>query len=250
MAEQRIIVARISKTDHPRILHLVEVEKRKVVEVAAKYGCTPANIYALLGKMRRTRAEEGGMDSRAPDSMNIVPPLDNQLHRLAEVMTAPAEAAGPSDLFAEAAVKVMVPPTHDVDPVAEVRAPATVVQTHAVPNLKASATAPSSGGKDQMHMLLPAAPIDWPASSVALVKDLPKKVASAGRTGTGGSLAKTGFGLTMRTADGDENITPFRSLDDLLSAIKPILRSAARSPDAVWFSIQPVDLAALDVDAA
>ena len=56
--------------------------------------------------------------------------------------------------------------------------------------------------------------------------------------------------LMMRTAEGDENLTPFRSLDDLLSAIKPILRAAARSPDAVWFCIQPVDLASLDSDAA
>ena len=53
----------------------------------------------------------------------------------------------------------------------------------------------------------------------------------------------------MRTPEGDENLTPFRSLDDLLSAVKPILRAAARSPDAVWFSIQPVDLATLDSDA-
>ena len=56
--------------------------------------------------------------------------------------------------------------------------------------------------------------------------------------------------LVMRTAEGEENMTPFRSLDDLLSAVKPILRAAARSPDAVWFSIQPVDLASLDSDAA
>ena len=54
----------------------------------------------------------------------------------------------------------------------------------------------------------------------------------------------------MRTAEGDESVTPFRSLDDLLSAVKPILRAAARSPDAVWFSIQSIDLAALESDAA
>ena len=68
--------------------------------------------------------------------------------------------------------------------------------------------------------------------------------------GLGAALAKPGMALMMRTADGEENLTPFRSLDDLLSAVKPILRAAARSPDAVWFSIQPVDLAALDSDAA
>ena len=153
-------------------------------------------------------------------------------------------------MFAEAAVEVTAPSSHDVDPVAEVRAPAMVAQTPVLSNLNAYTTAPSSSRNDQLHMTLPAAPADRPASSLALVEDLPRKVASAGRTGTGSPLMKTGFGLAMRTADGDENITSFRSLDDLLSAIKPILRSAARSQDAVWFSIQPVDLATLDVDAA
>ena len=58
------------------------------------------------------------------------------------------------------------------------------------------------------------------------------------------------MGLIMRTLDGEETMTPFRSLDDLLSAIKPILRAGARSPEPVWFSLQPVDLATIDVDAA
>lgn len=243
-------MARISKTDHPRILHLVEVDRRKVVDVAAEYGCTPANIYALLGKMRRTRAEEGVADSRAIESTSAISPPGDQLHELAQATTALSEVAGPSDLFAGAAIEVTAPPTHDVDPVAELHVPATVATTPAASNLRASATAPSSTGSDQLHMTLPAAPADRPASFLALVKDLPKKAASAGHAGTGSTLAKAGFGLAMRTADGDENVTPFRSLDDLLSAIKPILRSAARSPDTVWFSIQPVDLATLEVDAA
>jgi transposase-like protein len=66
----------------------------------------------------------------------------------------------------------------------------------------------------------------------------------------GGKLAKPGMGLLMRTPDGEETMTPFRSLDDLLSAIKPMLRAGARSPEPVWFSLQPVDLSTIDVDAA
>jgi transposase-like protein len=66
----------------------------------------------------------------------------------------------------------------------------------------------------------------------------------------GGKLAKPGMGLLMRTTDGEETMTPFRSIDDLLSAIKPILRAGARSPEPVWFSLQPVDLSTIDVDAA
>jgi hypothetical protein len=66
----------------------------------------------------------------------------------------------------------------------------------------------------------------------------------------GAKLAKPGMGLVMRTPDGEETVTPFRSIDDLLSAIKPILRAGARSPEAVWFSLQRVDLSTVDVDAA
>ena len=243
-------MARISKADHPRILHLVEVERRKVVEVAAEYGCTPANIYALLGKMRRVRAEEGVADGRATERASATSSSGDQPHGLAEATTAASEAAGPSDLFAEAAVEVTAPPNHVAGRTGEVVTPDTVTQLATVSDRKVSATASSSSGSDQLDMTLPAAPADRPASSVALVKDLPKKAASAGQARTGPTLAKAGFGLAMRTADGDETITPFRSLDDLLSAIKPILRSAARSPDAVWFSIQPIDLAMLEVDAA
>ena len=69
-------------------------------------------------------------------------------------------------------------------------------------------------------------------------------------SGVGAKLAKTGFALAMRAAEEDENLTPFRSLEDLLAAIKPILRSAVRSTDPIWFSIRPIDLSTLDSDAA
>lgn len=57
---------------------------------------------------------------------------------------------------------------------------------------------------------------------------------------------KSGYALTMRTSDVEEAVNPLRSLEDLLSAAKPFLRNAARSPEPVWFSIQPVDLATLE----
>jgi hypothetical protein len=89
----------------------------------------------------------------------------------------------------------------------------------------------------------PAAPPPPPVS--ATVTELPRK-----RGGIGASLAKPGFGLTMRAGDGDENMTPFRSLEDLLSAVKPILRASAKNPEPVWFSIQPIDLTTIEFDAA
>ena len=50
----------------------------------------------------------------------------------------------------------------------------------------------------------------------------------------------------MRTSDGEEAVHPFRSLEELLSAAKPILRTAARSAKPIWFSIQQVDLDTLE----
>jgi len=94
---------------------------------------------------------------------------------------------------------------------------------------------------------VPAAAAARPAAALVQPREEPRRPAPAG---LGGKLAKPGMGLMMRTPDGEETMTPFRSLDDLLSAIKPILRAGARSPEPVWFSLQPVDLATVDVDAA
>ena len=98
MVEQAVFMARISKTDHSRILHLVEVERRKVVEVAAEYGCTPANIYALLGKMRRNRIQDGA-DGKTMGSTATEPPSGAQRHEPAETTAASPEVADPPDLF-------------------------------------------------------------------------------------------------------------------------------------------------------
>jgi hypothetical protein len=184
-------MARIRKADHPSILKAIDEERRPVASVAADYGCTPANIYALL---RRLRA--------------AVPPAP-----VAQVASPPAAEAPPAaDLFA--------PP----------------------PEGQAVASAD------------PPPPQVASARPDATVTDLPRRAPpqaqpAAGRP-VGAKLAKPGYGLVMRTAEGEETTAPFRSLEDLLTAIKPILRAAARDPDPVWFSIQPLDLAAVEFDAA
>ena len=162
-------MARIGRTDHARILELIDGEGRKVVDVAAQYGCTPANIYAICSRLRRL--------TPAPS---------------AELPVAATPAS---------------PDRHK-------------------PDLFAS----------------PASPM--PSSVTELPRHPPDRV------GIGARLAKPGYGLAMRTADGEESLAPFASLDDLLTAIKPILRASARSPDPVWFSIRPIDLAAVETDAA
>jgi hypothetical protein len=188
-------MARILKQDHAKILHLADVEKRKVADIAADYGCKPANIHALLGKLRRT-AQEQEKVSAGPEPAPEAPPV-----------AAIAEAAPAADLFAAAEgaqSKHPMPPTIGAQPATQDRA------------------------------------------EEATVTVLPR----GKRAGIGAALAKPGFGLTMRTAEGDESLTPFRSLEDLLSAVKPILRACAKNPEAVWFSIKPVDLSALEFDAA
>ncbi len=178
-------MARLAKRDHARILEMVDVEQRKVSEVATEYGCSPANIYTLLGKLRRT-ARAAAEPAQAEPPAEPVPPA-------------------PADLFASA--------------------------------------------KPDTVIVEPACPAQ-PAVS-ATVTELPRKAQPVSkRGGIGASLAKPGYGLTMRTGDGDENVTPFRSLEDLLSAIKPILRASARNPDPVWFSIQQIDLSTIEFDAA
>ncbi len=174
---------RISKTDHPAILRMVDQEHRKVADVAAEFGCTAANIYALLAKLRR--------DTPAALPQLVATP----------VTAAPPEPPTAVDLFA---APIPSPPAVAAPP--EPREPTSVTPL--------------------------------------------ARIGGARRAGIGAAQAKPGVGLLMRTAEGEENVTPFRSLDDLLSAVKPILRAAARSPDAVWFCIQPLDLATLDSDAA
>jgi transposase-like protein len=194
-------MARIKKEDHARILHLVDVERRAVREIAAEFGCTPATIYSLLTKLRR------GAAGAPQEESETQPPLaleDGVLPDAAAPVVAAAMAAAPQ-------------PEADPAPVA-VAAPKTERKVVA---FERAASAP-----------------------------VREETARPAATTVGAKLAKPGMGLMMRTADGEETMTPFRSLDDLLSAIKPMLRASARSPEPVWFSLQPVDLATIDVDAA
>ena len=68
------------------------------------------------------------------------------------------------------------------------------------------------------------------------------------RNGRSNGAPKRGIGLIMRTSNGDEAVHPFRSLEDLLSAVKPLLRTASKSPEPIWFSIQGLDLSELSLE--
>jgi hypothetical protein len=51
---------RIPREEHAAIRHRVDVAGQKVAEVAAAYGCTPANIYAILARLRRQDDQDTG----------------------------------------------------------------------------------------------------------------------------------------------------------------------------------------------
>ena len=69
---------------------------------------------------------------------------------------------------------------------------------------------------------------------------------SAARPPVKAPALKSGMGLKMRTAEGEDSIVPFKSIEDLLSGIKPYLRDAARAPEPMWFCLERIDLAAFD----
>ena len=190
---------RIAREDHTTIHHRVEVEGHKVAEVAAAYGCTPANIYAVLARLCRRETPTAGQtvaaasstEARATDAASA-----DLFSGLTDVAPEPATSAGPPEQ------------------------PGTVAASPAVPAIKGATPQPRGGRREA------------PAR--------PSKPASTPQT------TKLGYGLLMRASDEEEAVHPFRSLEELLLAAKPILRLAARSLEPVWFSIQPIDLAALE----
>ena len=60
-------MARIARSEYPKIQRMASVEGRKVAEIAGLYGCTPANIYAILARLRREGEGGAGTPSAAPD---------------------------------------------------------------------------------------------------------------------------------------------------------------------------------------
>ena len=77
-------MARIPREEHATIRRRVDVEGLKVAEVAAAYGCTPANIYAILARQRRQGDQDAGVPAQVPVPIRVDP-----------VLTTPA------DLFAD-----------------------------------------------------------------------------------------------------------------------------------------------------
>jgi len=185
---------------------MVDVEERKVAEVAVAFGCTTANIYALLGKLRRATFKAEHDKSQKPLALETA-----EADEVPEAVG--VQADGNVLAFERAAPVVEAKP---------VRAPAP----------------------------RPAPPMPQTQTQTQTQVEVPAELRDTKVSKLGAKLAKPGVGLIMRTADGEESMSPFRSLDDLLSAIKPILRATARNPDPVWFSLQSVDLSAIEIDAA
>jgi len=228
-------MARIDRAEYPTIVRLVDVEHRKVADVADRYDCTPAAIYALLARARK-------------EGIAAAPPARARGSRRGAAAGAPAAevpaASGPAmdtvagtDLFAAAEPTPPQAAAAEM-PAGETAPPAAPPTALAPVPVHEAAAEPAPAGRGVPE---PATPVQ--------VTSLPPRSARRER-GVGARLARPGAGLVMRTDDGEETMTPFRTIEDLLAAIRPILRSAARSPDPVWFSIQPIDLASIETDAA
>src|SRR4051812_6572372 len=91
---------RIPREEQATIRHRVDVEGQKVADVAAAYGCTPANIYAILAKLRRQDAQDTGevasspsVAEAAPTPVPAVAAVDDLFGALAEAAPAPAAPA-------------------------------------------------------------------------------------------------------------------------------------------------------------
>src|SRR3954454_6428922 len=91
---------RIPREEQATIRHRVDVEGQKVADVAAAYGCTPANIYAILAKLRRQEAQDTGevaafpsLAEAAPTSVPTGAAADDLFGGLAEANATPAAPA-------------------------------------------------------------------------------------------------------------------------------------------------------------
>ena len=209
---------RIPREEQAMIRHRVDVEGQKVADVAAAYGCTPANIYAILAKLRRQDAQDTAEPVPSPSVAEAGP-------------TSVSTATAATDLFGALAEPNSAPAAPAVMPPAASEPPAL-----APANGKASAPAVAAADSPPARLPSPA-----PTRSA--------RVGAASRSSVPTPPlrpSKAGYALLMRTSDGEEAVNPFRSLDELLAAAKPILRTAARSPEPIWFSIQQVDLDALE----
>jgi hypothetical protein len=234
-------MARIARDEYPTIQHLVNVEGRKVVEVAASYGCTPANIYAILGKARRLAGEAGTQPNLTSPATQG--PAAAEAPAVAPVIAAAASIqASPADLFADLPGDA-APPQGASARTDEV--PTSGGQSTAVgPTPVVEVPAPETRAPERVAAAPPPAPASAPSGPAGREASAASRAPrGAARNGKGRGIA-----LLMRTSDGEETTHPFRSLEELLSASKPILRSAARSSEPIWFSIQEADLDALAAD--
>ena len=186
--------------------------------MAAAYGCTPANIYTILARLRRQGAQE---------ARKIV-------------SSASAAEAGPAALL----VRTPPQPTCSVSWLRRGRIlPLRLPRPARTGAAGDGARQPPAARGYFACAAACTARITRPARS-GRVEAVPRSPLPSPTPRVG----KAGYALLMRTSDGEEAVSPFRSLNEPLSAAKPILRTAARSPEPIWFSIQQVDLETLEDD--
>jgi hypothetical protein len=211
---------------------MLEVEHRKPADIATEFGCSTTAIHAMLGRLRRDvgREPRDASPTQPPLALDEAPPTDDR-----PLVASHHDDEALADVAGQPATVVADPPEERRN-----EEPGNEEWRNVLAFESGPAPAPAEAATDRSLIASRTPPMLRAAAIRPSQRSAP----------VGAKLAKPGFGLMMRTADGEENLTPFRSLDDLLSAIKPILRACANSPEPVWFSLQPVDLTTIDVEAA
>lgn len=241
-------MARIPREEHSEILRRVDVANEKVADVAAAYDCTPANIYNILKKLR-----SAGTATPAEGAAPVEPITPSVAEQKPEPESVPRTEPVAAPVFEPAAANFLEPGATqpEAGPIDHPSADLTAVAAPRLPlDLLSSLDAGSSSSEAPPQATASPQPSRKPAATASTVssKATPKTPPRAPKAPAPSSAraGKPGYGLLMRTSDGEEAVHPFRSLDELLSATKPILRTAARSPEPIWFSIQQVDLDSIE----
>jgi hypothetical protein len=203
-------VAKITVEQYAEIVNRIDVLGEKVSDIAVVFGCTPATIYNVLAKIRKSMTEEAVKVSPIVEVSMSRPPV-------VEVEASPTS---------EPAVTVMETPNVIV----------ANETSESAPDEKSVAT--SEVVPESPVMSVKSKPVEAPEPE-RVTRNLAKGSITK-------STAKPGMGLFIRGSDGEDNIIPFRNLEDALMSVKQILRTAVREPETVWFSLQEIDLTMME----
>jgi hypothetical protein len=214
----------IPKADYATILREVDADKIPIPAIANRYGVVARTIYIVLGKARAAAAAEG-IPSLAADAAS----LPAAVMETGQEATVLVEAV--PDLLRQAVLEALA----DEE---TATASACLPRTEGEP---AAAAAPT-GVQDHP------APVRMATAESRRREDVVQPLAKQVRPATGAVVPrlKSAYGLVVRSEESEETVVPYRSLDELLASIRPVLRETARQGGETWCAIREIDPATLN----